>query len=127
MWRRVSAPCGRGSLWTILLMVGAVSLRSQEILHSTQPTLIHKVEPQYTKEALEAKLQGAVNLSATVGADGVPTDITVVTGLGMGLDEKAVECLRQWRFRAATNHGEAVAAKVRVVIEFRVPPRSSQK
>jgi protein TonB len=105
----------------ILLMIAVVSLRSQEILHSTEPILIHKVEPQYTKEARESKLQGAVTLSSTIGTDGVPSEIKVASGLGMGLDEKAVECLKQWRFKAATNHGEAVAAPVKVIINFRLP------
>jgi protein TonB len=107
--------------FAILLLIAMVSLRSQEILHTTQPILIHKVDPQYTKEAMEAKIQGDVTLSSTIGADGVPSDLKVTSGLGMGLDEKAVECLQQWRFRPATSHGEAVSTKVKVVINFRLP------
>ena len=105
----------------ILLLIAALSLRSQEISHTTEPRVIHTVEVQYTKEALAAKLQGEVVLSLTIGEDGVPSDIKLVRGLGMGLDEKAVECLQQWRFKPATNHSEPVSAKAKVVLNFRLP------
>jgi len=58
---------------------------------------------EYTNEALAAKIEGDVILSLMVGPDDVPSDIKVVRGLGMGLDEKAVECLQPWRFKPATN------------------------
>lgn len=104
----------------ILLLIAAVSLRSQELSHTTEARLVHKAEPQYTKEAQAAKIEGDVSLTLTIGADGVPSDIKVVRGLGMGLDEKAVECLQQWRFKPATSHGEPVSAKATVVINFRL-------
>jgi TonB family protein len=104
----------------ILLLIAIVSLHSQEISHTTQPRLIHKVEPQYTKEALDAKLQGMVELDAVIGIDGIPSDIKVVRGLGKGLDEKAIECLGQWRFSPGTSHGEPIPVKVRVGIDFRI-------
>jgi periplasmic protein TonB len=104
----------------ILFLTAVVSLHAQEILHSTQPALIHKAEPQYTEEARDAKLEGAVELSSTIGTDGVPSDIKVLRELGMGLDEKAVECLRQWRFKPATSHTEPVATKATVQINFRL-------
>src|SRR5258708_35093224 len=88
----------------ILLLIAVVSLRSQETSHKTEPRLIHKVEPQYTKEALAARIQGVVVLSLTIGADGVPSDIKVVRGLGMGLNEKAVGCLEQLRFKPSTDY-----------------------
>jgi TonB family protein len=111
----------------MLLLIGAVSLRPQEISHTTEPTIIHRVEPQYTKEALDAKLEGQVRLSVVIGADGIPSDIKVVRRLGMGLDEKAVECLQQWRFRPATRHGEPVDQKLTFGMNFRLPPSSNSK
>ena len=114
--------------FAILLLIAAVSLHSQEISHTTEPRLIHKAEPQYTKEARAAKIQGEVVLSLTIGVDGVPSDIKVDRGLGMGLDEKAVECLQQWRFKPAIDYfGEPVSAKAKVVMNFRLPPRSQSK
>jgi protein TonB len=111
----------------ILLLITAVSLRSQEISHTTAPKLIHKVEPQYTKEALDAKLQGTVALDAVIGVDGIPADIKVVRGLGMGLDEKAIEALGQWRFSPGARHDEPIPVKVRVEINFRIPDSPAEK
>jgi protein TonB len=104
----------------ILLLMAAVSLRSQEISHTTQPRLIHKEQPEYTKEARAARIEGDVSLSLMIGADGIPTNIKVVHGLGMGLDEKAVECLQHWRFKPATSHGEPVPVMAKVVMNFRL-------
>lgn len=112
----------------ILLLIAVVPLPSQEISHTTPPKLIHKVEPEYTKEALDAKLQGTVVLDAVIGIDGIPSDIQVVRGLGKGLDEKAIECLRQWRFSPATNYfGEPVSTKATFEMNFRLPPASNSK
>ena len=114
--------------FAILLLTAVVTLRPQEISHTTEPRPIHTVRPQYTKEALAAKIEGDVILSLMVGADGVPSDIKLVRGLGMGLDEKAVECLQQWRFKPATNYfSESVSAKVTVEMNFRLPQSSSSK
>jgi protein TonB len=111
----------------ILLLIAVVSLRSQEISHTTPPKLIHKVEPQYTKEALDAKLEGTVALDAVIGIDGIPSDIEVVRGLGKGLDEKAIEALRQWRFSPGSSHGEPIPVKARIEINFRIPDSPAEK
>jgi protein TonB len=110
-----------------LLLTAIASVHPQELSHTTEPTVIHKTEPQYTKEALDAKIEGNVILSSMIGADRVPSDIKLVRGLGMGLDEKAVECLKQWRFRSATNHSEPVSAKVTVEMTFRLLRSSKSK
>ena len=113
---------GNQMKFAILLLTAAITLRPQEISHTTEPKPIHTVRPQYTKEALAAKIEGDVILSSMVGPDGVPSDIKLVRGVGMGLDEKAVECLQQWRFKPATNYfHEPVSAKVTVVVNFRLP------
>jgi periplasmic protein TonB len=111
----------------ILLLITLAYLAPQELLHTTEPIVIHKAEPQYTKEALDAKIEGEVTLSFAIETNGVPSDIKVVRGLGMGLDEKAVECLKQWRFKAATNHSEPVPAKATVEINFRLPQGRQSK
>jgi TonB family protein len=104
-----------------LLVAGFGVVRAQEISHSTPPMVIHKAEPEYTEEAREANLEGIVILSAVVGADGVPSDIKLVRGLGKGLDQKAIECLASWRFKPATLHGEPAPPKVSVDMTFRLP------
>jgi TonB family protein len=112
----------------ILLLTAVITLRPQEISHTTEPKPIHTVRSQYTKVALAAKIEGDVILSLMVGLDGVPSDIKLVRGLGMGLDEKAVECLQQWRFKPATNDfSEPVSAKATVVVNFRLPQPLNSK
>jgi hypothetical protein len=56
------------------------------------PRVLSRADPEYTHQALDAKLEGIVILAFTIGTDGTATGITVTRGLGMGLDEKAVEC-----------------------------------
>jgi TonB family protein len=55
-------------------------------------------DPQYTDEAREAKLQGAVTLLVLVGADGRAEQVRIVKGIGLGLDERAAQTIRTWKF-----------------------------
>jgi protein TonB len=87
----------------------------------TLPAAIQKVDPAYTKQALEAKLEGFVALSFTVRADGFADNIAVIRSLGLGLDQRAVECLEQWRFKPATRDDEPVPVRVTIEINFRLP------
>jgi TonB family protein len=56
-----------------------------------------------------------------VGIDGLPFDISVVKGLGKGLDEKAIECLRKWRFQPGTRDAAPIPVRVTVAVNFRLP------
>jgi TonB family protein len=82
--------------------------------------LIFKKEPEYTEAARKAKYQGAVVLQLEVSVSGEATNIQVIRALGMGLDEKAIEAVTQWRFRPGTKDGKPVAAPVQVAVEFRL-------
>jgi periplasmic protein TonB len=82
------------------------------------PQALYKTEPEFTEEARMAKHQGTVLLWLIVGADGKPRDIKVVRPLGMGLDQKAVESVRQWKFAPALKEGKPVAVEVRVEVAF---------
>ncbi len=66
-------------------------------------------------------------LRAIVRVDGIPSEITVDRGLEKGLDQKAVDCLRQWRFSPALHDGDPVPGKVVVEINFRLPPAEKSK
>lgn len=55
-----------------------------------------------------------------VGADGKPRDIRVQPGLGMGLDQKAMEAVKQWRFDPATKDGRTVAVQISVEVSFKL-------
>ena len=67
------------------------------------PTLISKIEPVYTEEARAAKLSGTVVLSVVVDESGKPRNVKVTRPLGLGLDEKAVEAVQQWKFNPGRN------------------------
>jgi periplasmic protein TonB len=84
------------------------------------PVLIHSVEPQFTDQAREANYQGTVTLQIIVDAQGVPQDIHVVRSLGKGLEEKAIEAVRQYRFKPAVYQGSPVAVQMQVEVEFRL-------
>jgi periplasmic protein TonB len=84
------------------------------------PRAIYAPDPEYSEEARKAKYQGVVVLWLVVGPDGRPRDMRVQRGLGMGLDEKAVEAVKQWKFEPATKDGKPVAVQINVEVNFRL-------
>lgn len=84
------------------------------------PKLIHKVEPQYTKEASEAKIQGTLIMRIVVTADGHLQDIRIIKGLGSGLDQKAIEAVLQWKFKPGMLKGKPVPVEATVEMNFRL-------
>jgi TonB family protein len=75
-------------------------------------------DPEYSEEARKAKVSGTVVLGLVVSADGLPTNIKIVTPLGDGLDEKAVEAIKTWKFQPATKDGKPVAMPVTIEVQF---------
>jgi protein TonB len=87
----------------------------------TMPSCAYCPDPQYTDEAREAKLQGRVTLQVLVGADGRALQIRVVQGIGLGLDERAAQAIRGWKFVPARDAARrAVPAWVTVEAVFRL-------
>ena len=84
------------------------------------PKKIFDPEPEYSEEARKAKFQGTCVLYVVVGPDGRTRDIRVQRTLGLGLDEKAIEAVKQWRFEPAMKDGKPVAVAVSVEVEFRL-------
>ena len=82
------------------------------------PVLYYQPEAEFSDEARRAKYQGVVDLSIIVTAQGRTTDIKVVRHLGMGLDEKAIEAVRKYRFHPARLHGHPVAVRMIVEVDF---------
>lgn len=82
------------------------------------PQAISSPDPDYTEEARRAKKQGTCVLWLIVDAAGRPRDIKVVRGLGLGLDAKALEAVRQWRFQPALKDGKPVDVEISVEVEF---------
>jgi TonB family protein len=84
------------------------------------PALLFKKEPQYTEEARLAKFQGTVVLYIEVGPDGWAHNIQVTQGLGLGLDQRAVAAVSQWRFRPGMKDDVAVPVAATVEVNFRL-------
>ncbi len=84
------------------------------------PVLTQQVEPAYTKEARKRNISGDILLSLVVDADGTPKNIKVVSPLGLGLDEKAIEAVSKWRFKPGTKNGVPVPVMAQVEVSFRL-------
>jgi TonB family protein len=84
------------------------------------PTLVREVKPIYTDDARRARVTGDVVLEIVVRADGAVGEVRVLDGLGHGLDQRAVDAVRQWRFRPARRFGQPVDVLVEVAVEFRL-------
>ena len=84
------------------------------------PKPIFQPEPEYSEEARKAKYQGTCVLWLIVGPDGKPRDIKVSRNLGMGLDEKAIQAVKTWKFEPAMKDGKPVAVEISVEVEFRL-------
>jgi protein TonB len=82
------------------------------------PRATFRPDPEYSAEARQAKYQGTVVVSVIIGTDGKAHGVHVSRSLGMGLDEKAVEAVRQWRFEPAMKDGKPVAVAVDVEVNF---------
>ncbi len=83
-----------------------------------QLELRDRVEPEYTDEARIARHEGMVLLQVAIDSEGRARSFRLLTSLGLGLDEKAVEAVRQWTFRPARKDGKRVAVITNIEIEF---------
>jgi TonB family protein len=87
---------------------------------ATAPVLIFKREAEYSEEARKAKYQGTVTLYVEVDETGQPNNFKVLRSLGLGLDEKAMEAVKQWRFKPGTANGVPVTMATQVNVDFRL-------
>lgn len=86
----------------------------------TLPRVLREVKPQYTSDAMRAKIQGTVLLQCVVRPDGSVSDVQVIRSLDrtFGLDEEAVRAARQWRFAPGTRLGEPVPVLITIQLDF---------
>jgi periplasmic protein TonB len=86
---------------------------------ASDPSVLSQVDPEFSEEARKAKFQGLCVLTIIVEADGTPSNIRIRGGLGMGLDEKAIEAVKKWRFRPSMKNGHPVRyGPVEVDVDF---------
>lgn len=109
----------------ILIVVLSVSMAvgfgqaSSSLVPSAPSNLLAKTNPEYSDEARLAQLEGTVVLAGLVDESGRATDLSLNQSLGLGLDEKAMEAVRQWRFQPGTN-------STRVEVDFELPSKPSR-
>ena len=86
----------------------------------SSPQVLSKIDPEYSEEARKAKFSGTVLLQLIVDVDGKAKNIRVTKGVGLGLDEKAVEAVQKWRFIPGKKNGTAVPVYATVEVNFRL-------
>jgi protein TonB len=84
------------------------------------PVLIHEVEPEFSEEARKAKASGNVLVSLWVDDKGNPSHVRVLRGVGMGLDEKAIDAVKQYKFKPAMEGGKPVTVELNVEVNFQI-------
>jgi periplasmic protein TonB len=82
------------------------------------PRVIYQTDPEFSEEARKAKYQGTCLLDLVVDTNGRPTQIRVISALGMGLDEKAMESVRNWKFEPGQKDGHPVPVEIAVEVDF---------
>ena len=86
----------------------------------TPPSILSEVKPDYTDEGRRRNVEGDVVLEIVVRADGTVGSVKTLQGLGAGLDQRAADAVRQWRFNPARRYGTPVDVIVEVAVEFKL-------
>jgi periplasmic protein TonB len=84
------------------------------------PVLIYSVDAEFSDEARRAKYQGVSVVSLVVDAHGMPRHVHTIRKLGMGLDEKAIEAVRQYKFEPGKRNGKPVAVAITIEVNFHI-------
>ena len=119
---KASAPQGGdtirwGRMWPVPEDGETVHRISGEV---TSPRLRYKVEPEYSEQARDKKVQGTVMLAVEVWEDGRAHNIRVLRSVGFGLDEKAIEAVQKWRFYPGHKHGKPVKVAAQIQVSFKL-------
>jgi TonB family protein len=84
------------------------------------PSIISKVDPEYSEEARQQKLSGDVRLSIEILSNGTAGDIKVLYSMGKGLDESAIAAVRQWKFTPPREDCRPYEKRVTLEVNFRM-------
>lgn len=84
--------------------------------------IIKRVEPEYSPKARAANYEGTLTVYVEVDTSGKPANVQIIQGLGLGLDEKAVEAVKQWEFKTAELNGKPLQTAQGIEIRFRLDP-----
>jgi TonB family protein len=84
------------------------------------PKVIHSVKPEVTEEARRANFHGTVRIYCWIDEQGNPLHIRIVHSAGLGLDETAVDAVRQYKFKPATRDGKPVKVDINIDVNFKI-------
>ena len=84
------------------------------------PEVLFAPEPQFSDEARKAKVSGNVLVYLQVDTNGMPTHVRVLRGIGMGLDQKAIEAVQAYKFKPAMENGKPVTVEMNVEVNFNI-------
>jgi len=87
---------------------------------------IKKTDPEYNEEPRVAELEGSVILSGEIDEEGFARNLKVVQPLGLGLDENAIEAVKQWHFRPVLNQSQQARPTTQIDVDFRLPTHQSR-
>jgi protein TonB len=99
---------------------GTPGITSGSAHRITPPQLVYKVEPEFSEEARKAKYSGMVILAIEVDATGHARSFRVIQSPGLGLEQKAIDAVTQWRFRPGYQDGKPVVTGATVEVNFRL-------
>jgi TonB family protein len=103
-----------------------IPLRLRLLAPRTPAEPVAKVSAEYSDEARIAELEGAVLLEGVIGEEGVAHDLTILRPLGFGLDEKAVDAVRQWLFQPAQTNERTGSMRSIISVDFFLSPKLSR-
>jgi len=106
-------------------LVAMASAAAQKVYSASDPSvipprLIQSAGAEYSEEARLARLEGVMVLSLIIHEDATLHDIYVSHSLGLGLDEKAIDAVKQWRFSPGTRDGQPVAVLMKAEVNFKM-------
>jgi TonB family protein len=107
------------------MLFGALTVSAQEYTSERPPILLSKCTPRYPEGAKRERIEGTVVLAIEVHPDGMAHSISVRRSLGSGLDESAIEAVKQWRFKPGEKHGEPVVMRATIQVNFRLDDPST--
>ena len=84
------------------------------------PSVLFKVDPEYSEEARKAKYSGTVVLYIEVDTTGHARNMRILKGIGLGLDEKALDAVNKWRFKPGLKDGKPVVVRAQIEVNFRL-------
>jgi TonB family protein len=124
-FRKIGVTCKRLPMVKLDYRAGYYSIQRTVVPTSsavepgvTSPIVLRKMKPEYSDEARKAKYQGTAVLHVEVDATGRVGSVRVARSLGLGLDEKAIEAVKQWRFKPGTRNTQPVAMDAEVEMHF---------